>query len=239
MNDPSPLSTAGIQDAVAALLAGKRPSDPVAYRVHIRDAYVFPMIGRWGFEKRFQQEISALSPPQAIVYGKMTRRLKGVGAIVALVGERGLGKTTLAARFAMETAWYCHKESVKPDGPRRFPVVVYRKAARLIARYKPLYADYGSVDTEALLESLDFLCRQQEFLVIDEVHDCDDQKMKMRVLTDLIDRRYAACRDTILIANQTPDDFAASIGDSVLSRLNEHGAILPCSWPTFRTQQHL
>lgn len=236
MSEPHPLNPTVTQDCVKQWLAGKKPTDPVAYRAHIRDTYVFPMIGRWGFEKRFQQEIAVLSPAQEIVYGKMTRRLKSVGAIVALVGERGLGKTTLAARFAIETAWRNHAESIKETGARYMPHVIYKKAAKIITRYKSLYADYGSLESESLLESLDFLCQQQEFLVIDEVHDCDDQKMKTRVLTDLIDRRYAACRDTVLIANQTPDDFAASIGDSVLSRLNENGAILPCSWASFRTQ---
>lgn len=236
MNEPAPLSELGISEALGAMLAGKRPSDPAAYRKHILESYIFPMIERWGFDKRSQEEHANWHAEQETVYRKMKRRLTGCGAIVVLTGERGLGKTTLAARFAIETAWANHAESLKDSRPRNFPHVVYRKAARLIARYKPLYADYGTTETDALLESLDFLCQQQEFLVIDEVHDCDDQKMKTRVLTDLIDRRYAACRDTILIANQTPEDFAASIGDSVLSRLNEHGAILPCAWPSYRIQ---
>ncbi len=86
------------------------------------------------------------------------------------------------------------------------------------------------------MESLENLCQNQEFLIIDEVHDCGDMKFTNKVLTDLIDRRYSACRDTVLIANQTGADFAASIGDSILSRLNEHGAILECKWPSYRTQ---
>lgn len=70
--------------------------------------------------------------------------------------------------------------------------------------------------------------------VIDELHECDDQKMKDRVLTDILDRRYSANTDTVLISNQTAEDFQATTSDSVLSRLAQHGAIVPCEWESFR-----
>ena len=105
----------------------------------------------------------------------------------------------------------------------------------MLQRYKPLYSDFGSVDTEGLMNELDFMCQQQEFLCIDELHDCDDMKAKTRLLTDIVDRRYSRCRDTILIANQKPAEFIASTGDSIISRLTEHGCIIPCDWPSYRT----
>lgn len=203
------------------------------YKQHIRDTVIFPMIERWGFESRFHHE-QDMPPKQAAMYRKVAGLLKNRGAIVALIGPRGLGKTTIAAQLAIDEAWRNYRSSIRESGPPHHGHVIYRKAAKLITRYKSLFSDYGSIDTEPLLESLDYLCRHQELLVIDELHDCDDQKMKLRVMTDLIDRRYSMERDTILISNQTPDDFAATIGDSILSRLNEHGAILSCSWSSFR-----
>lgn len=234
MSEPQPLPD--IQEAVRTMLAGRKPTDPAIYRKYILDSQILPSISRWGFDSRFQQEQSAMHPKQAQTFARMKEHLTGRGAIVALVGPRGLGKTTLAAQFAIETAWRNYEEAGKDAGPRVIQHVIYKKCAKLIARYKSLYADSGSIETEQLLESLEHLCREQEFLVIDEVHDCDDQKMKLRVLTDLIDRRYSNCRDTVLIANQTGEDFAATIGDSILSRLGEHGAILQCSWPSYRTK---
>lgn len=203
------------------------------YKAHIRDTVIFPMIERWGFESRFHQE-HGMPPKQGAMYLRVCDMLEGRGAIIALIGPRGLGKTTIAAQIAIDEAWRNYLSSIRESGAPHYGHVIYRKAAKLIARYKPLFADFGSVETESLLESLDYLCRHQELLVIDELHDCDEQRMKLRVLTDLIDRRYSMQRDTILIANQTAQDFAATIGDSILSRLNEHGAILECSWPSFR-----
>lgn len=233
MTDPQPIPD--LTEMVSKLLTGKKATDPGVYRKHIFETQVLPSIARWGFDSRFQQEQPKMHPKQQNTFAAMRSHLTGRGAIVALVGERGLGKTTLCAQFAIEKAWRNYEESMKEAGqPVVIQHVIYKKCAKLIARYKSLYADSGSIETEVLLESMDRLCRDQEFLVIDEVHDCDDQKMKLRVLTDLIDRRYSNCRDTVLIANQTGQDFAATIGDSILSRLGEHGAILACNWPSYR-----
>ena len=50
----------------------------------------------------------------------------------------------------------------------------------------------------------------------------------------MIYKRYGAMKDTILISNQTPDVFQKAIGSSILSRLQETGAIIQCDWPSFR-----
>lgn len=227
-------SLADLPAYVESVLAKAKAVPQTEYYRHIFDTKICEAVHNWGFKDRFmfQQEMDG---SQLKTYEQMKSKLRGVGAIVALVGERGLGKTTMVAQFAIEKAWSNYHNTMSETGPKVIQHVIYRKCARVISRYKPLYADYGSTDTETLEDSLRYLCEQQEFLCIDEVHDCDDQKMKMRVLTDLVDRRYACNRDTILIANQTPDDFAATIGDSILSRLGEHGAILSCKWDSFRT----
>lgn len=210
------------------------------YKQHIRETVIFPMIERWGFESRFHCDRTSPETglecvgKQKAMLDKVRGLLRGRGAIIALIGPRGLGKTTIASQLAIDEAWRNYRSTIRESGPPHHRHVIYRKAAKLISRYKSLFADFGSTETEALLESLDYLCRHQELLVIDELHDCDDQKMKLRVLTDLIDRRYSCQRDTVLIANQTAQDFAASVGDSILSRLNEHGAILECFWKSWR-----
>lgn len=232
----TPSATEGLDTAVAAMLARIKPASADEIRAHTLKTDILPTVERWGFDRRFLHEETNMHPRQRLTFDLMRQHMTGRGAIVALVGERGLGKTTICAQFAIETAWRNHEEARKAFGAPLIQSVIYRKAAKIIGRYKPLYADFGSIETAALFDSLDYLCRQQEFLVIDEVHDCEDMKFKHKILTDLIDRRYSTCRDTILIANQTGADFAASIGDSILSRLNEHGCILACSWPSYRVQ---
>jgi hypothetical protein len=36
--------------------------------------------------------------------------------------------------------------------------------------------------------------------------------------------------------NQTAKEFAESCGDSIISRLSEHGCIINCDWPSYRVQ---
>lgn len=233
MNEPQPVSDQ--LPSFLSRLAGIAPRTPEEIRTHLIKTEIMPTIGRWGFDARFQREIT-MPIKQERVFRAVCERMIGKGAIVAIIGERGMGKTSIAAQFAIHTAKRNSAEKMKECDPRRIESVIYRKCAKIVARYKPLFGDFGSIETDSLMESLDYLCRKQEYLVIDEVHDCEEMKMRNRVLTDLIDRRYSCCRDTILIANQSSADFAATIGDSILSRLNEHGCIIECKWPSFRIQ---
>lgn len=190
---------------------------------------VIPRILEGGFDRRF---IPGLEMPtkQKWAYDQMKGKLKGVGAIVALVGVRGSGKTHMTAELAKERA---ANEELSPSGRQ----VIYRRMTALVTKYKALYADFGSIDSDVALDSRDAICRNPELLVIDEIHESDDQKLKNRILTDLVDRRYAGLKDTILISNQSPEEFQRTTSDSILSRLGQHGMIIPCKWPTFRTPQ--
>jgi DNA replication protein DnaC len=191
---------------------------------------VLPFVVRSGIGKRFHGRITEWSEPkQYEVLSRLYSRCTGQGAIFALVGPRGTGKTTICGQLIACVAG----NSARPEWQR---IVPYRKMTDLISRFKPLYADFGSIDTETLMEARTAYC-SMPLAIIDELHECDDQKMKDRVLTDILDRRYSAKTDTVLISNQTPEDFQATTSDSVLSRLAQHGAIIPCEWRSFRTPQ--
>lgn len=232
--DPEIPATASLTEAVSALLDGKTASPQAEWDAYLRKTEIWPSLDRWGFGPRFRQLLT-LSGPQAKTLVAVQKKMQRVGAIVALVGQRGTGKTSIAARLAYEQAMTNASESRRlTEGPREISSVIYRKATDLLSRYKPLYGDFGSIDIEALTESRRFLCQEQEFLIIDELHECEESKFKNRVLADILDRRYAAKRDTILIANQTPDEFQKSTADSIISRLSEHGCIIPCNWDSFR-----
>jgi DNA replication protein DnaC len=232
MEPPTPLLINPDSAEIENLLRFK-PMTDAEFRAYVKKETIFPTLGRWGFDKRFHIE-QEMPDAQRAVFLDVLSMCKGVGAIVALVGPRGLGKTTITAQIAIRQAWSNYQRSLNEPAPLPYAHVVYYKTAWLVSRYKPLYADYGSVETNSLQDGLDYLCRDQELLVIDELHDCDDQKMKLRVLTDLVDRRYAALRDTILISNQTAEEFSETAGGSIISRLGEHGAIIECRWESFR-----
>lgn len=192
---------------------------------------ILPNLRATQLPPRFHFEVTNWTEPKQRKVLQMCQSLFcGKGAIVALVGERGLGKTTIAGQLIWERAW---NEALEPWA-RRPP---YRKLSDLIALYKPLYADFGSIETEVLMERRNGFCSLHPLVIIDELHECDDQKLKDRVLTDLLDRRYSNQNDTLLITNQTPAEFKATTNDSVLSRLSEHGSIIECKWQSFREKK--
>ena len=188
---------------------------------------ILPSIQDSRLPARFHKEVEWTEPKQQAVYEVCRDMMTGKGAIVALVGERGLGKTTIAAQLIIDRA---KNETLEPWA-RRPP---YRKMTDLIAKLKAIYADFGSIQTEELMEWRDGFCKLHPLVIIDELPECDDMKLKDRVLTDILDRRYANNNDTLLITNQTPQEFKSTTNDSILSRLSEHGRIIECKWASFR-----
>ena len=97
------------------------------------------------------------------------------------------------------------------------------------------YGDFGTTQMEQLENYRDFLTKKLRLLIIDELHEvADDSKHKDRILADLLDARYAANMDTLLISNQTQKEFSETTNPSIISRLNEHGGIITCAWKSFR-----
>lgn len=235
MNDSSPL---GIEAAFAGLLSRSKVMTPEEESLWQWRKEVVPRLAACGFDQRFHRELS-LNGPQAAARAQCDALLIGCGAIVALVGIRGTGKTSIATAIAIERIRYWINWHGQPERELRGPVPRaiprYFKAATLVGRYKSLHADYGSIDGPQLQESFERMPQDCGLLVIDEWHECDDQKMRDRVLVDLIDRFYSACKDVLIISNQEPRDFATKTNASILSRLDEHGKIISCKWKSFRT----
>lgn len=209
-------------------------------RAHILQAEIFPRLRAMGWGDRFLRELSGEwgCAEQRKKFDRCRELCRGVGAVVALVGPRGVGKTTIAFQLALERAWQDRQSLFdKAAGLREattWRTTPYRKLTDLLARYKALYADFGTMDPVALAESRDRLCSEESLAVFDEIHECEGLKAAPRLLTDIIDRRYLAKKDTLLITNQTAQEFSDTIGDSIYSRLTEHGAILKCEWPSWR-----
>lgn len=193
------------------------------------DNEVSPRLRDVQLPERFRHEITNWNcKPQQRTFDLCRRLLTGKGAIVALIGVRGTGKTSIAAQLIIERA------KAYFERPQQWPAP-YSKLTDLISRFKPIYADHGSIDGDKVMRQRDAFC-SYPLRVIDEIHECDDQRMKTRVLTDLIDRCYSGLVDTLIISNQTQKEFEASTSDSVISRINEHGRIIECTWESHRTK---
>lgn len=138
------------------------------------------------------------------------------GGMYALVGVRGAGKTHLACALVHE---FC----------RLGKSAVYHRTMDIFLDIKRTF-DKGNGSQADVVERY----AKPKLLVLDEIQVRSDTEWEDVILTDLIDRRYAAMKSTLMIANLTPKDFCQRIGSSVTSRLTETGGIIVCDWPSFR-----
>ena len=139
------------------------------------------------------------------------------GMLVALLGERGTGKTQLAACLIRE--WI--RSYVKP--------AMYVRAMDIFMAIKRSYRG----DAASEQDEVDRFIRPR-LLVIDEAHERGETDWEDRMLTYIVDVRYGDLKDTVLISNSTPADFKDTIGLSIYSRLIETGGVVVCDWPSFR-----
>lgn len=155
--------------------------------------------------------------------------LIGTGFLAALIGPRGTGKTQLAAELIVESCKprpNIHVASVGQVFPAK-----YMTALQL---FLSLRATYRDKDGDSEMDVLDKLTTRYGLVVIDEVQERGNTDFEDRMLTHIVDRRYANLGDTLLISNLTADQFALAVGPSVVSRANEAGGIIVCDWPSFR-----
>jgi DNA replication protein DnaC len=235
--EPKSVSTVvpEVMSALEAFASRARLSSAAELRAYYLRTEVLPRLEHWGFEKRFRHELTDWQcREQVATFQVCQMKLTGVGAVVALIGKRGTGKTTIASQIALARAWKEQQEGLA-GGPKAgtLHTVAYRKVTSLVRRLKPLYANFGAIDIESVTESLKHLC-EVEVLVIDEMHDLSELAVREAMLIDLIDRRYAACRDTLIISNQTEEEWDTQTPISIQSRIQEHGCILKCEWNSWR-----
>lgn len=233
MSEPIHTGELGIVEAVAKLLSGIEPKSDAEMRGYNFRTYIAPKLEMFGFEERYRKDglcdgLDERCELQRQKLAKLTNVIQGKGSIVALVGPRGTGKTYIVSQFVIDRLWSEH-------GTARCTWSHYAKLTTLVGRLKAFYGDMGTIETEKLEQYRTFLTKILDLLIIDEIHEvAEDSKHKDRILTDLLDTRYAAKKDTILISNQSAEEFSRTTNPSIISRLNEHGGIIPCAWQSFR-----
>lgn len=137
-------------------------------------------------------------------------RLVDEPAQVAIVGDRGRGKTWLA----------CAAVNAFCDVGRR---AAYR-------RTKQFFADLSTA-AWADKEKVRAAYASPQLLVLDEVQVRDaDREWQDNELTDLVDRRYARDRSTVLLANLEPAELWTNLGASIQRRVIETGGVFPTPW---------
>lgn len=144
------------------------------------------------------------------------------GYLVALLGTRGTGKTQIAVSTIRE----CCEAGYRSK---------YVKALDLFRDIRSAFTpvkrgDAGESEADAIQRWINV-----DLLVIDEVHQRGGTEWEQNAFINLLDQRYDRRACTILLANQSPADFSAAMGDSIVSRIHETGQVFVCSWPSYRT----
>ena len=183
---------------------------------HLRqhDDVVLTLWQHSGIRARHKVKVKSKSLEWTKCLDRLNKRV-GCGALVALVGARGTGKSQLAVELIRAS---CSVEKR----------AVYTTAMDIFIDLRDAYKLQES-ERAVLLRF-----QSPPLLVIDEAQERGETPWEDRMLTALIDYRYSQKRDTILISNLKRAEFEASMGASVISRMVEVGGVIECNWPSFR-----
>lgn len=151
------------------------------------------------------------------------------GGWVLLLGDRGTGKSQMAADFGFRLA----DEGLLRHSPERISYTNdvklqhYTTVLELFSEEKNSWHDRASVSPL-------HIAAQHQYLVLDEAQERSDTAWEDANLSVLLDRRYRNMLRTVLISNLDVAGAKAKLPASVWSRLTETGAIVHCDWPSFR-----
>jgi DNA replication protein DnaC len=158
-------------------------------------------------------------PREEGAWGAAWERLRprlGRGCIIPITGTRGSGKTQLAVAAVREVCG-------------RGAYAIYTKAMAIFLDIREAMSVKGQSEKEAIKAFT-----SPRLLVIDAMEVRGETEFENRVLDYIIDLRYDAGLDTILISNQTKQEFTKSLGPSIISRIHESGELIECVWDSFR-----
>jgi len=155
------------------------------------------------------------------------------GGFVALVGNRGTGKTQIAAEITR--AGMFPPVSRKKWGGDFCTVIserksIYRRAIDIFLDLRDASKNHTKRSEKQVLAEL----TDCGLLVIDEYQERGESEWENRILRNLIDKRYAEHRATIIIANLSRKQLFEGLGESVIDRARENGKSIECNWESFR-----
>jgi DNA replication protein DnaC len=213
-----------IQEAPDGQCAADHPKSPA------RPLYVLESSG-WGdkyipeIELRGEEWLEALETARPII---------ATGGIIAMVGNRGPGKTQMAAEIARGGDWKgdkaTHTRGENVLITHRTKTALYMRAMDVFLELRHASKNHVKSSEKEVLERLAAV----GLLVIDEFQERSESEWENRIVKNLIDKRYANSRPTIIIANLTRKELFATLGESVIDRATENGKSIEFNWPSFR-----
>lgn len=193
-----------------------------------REAYVERLLARVGVPPRFADATLANYQPTTERAEKVHAACRRYvetwperfekGSSLILSGDVGTGKTHLACAIAKALV-NKHQASAH-----------YTTVLRAIQRVRSTYGQ-GAGETEQ--DVLDHLS-SVDLLILDEVGMQSGSNHEHNTLFEILNRRYENVLPTIVISNLGIKELVDAIGDRLVDRLKEHGAVLAFKWESHR-----
>lgn len=209
--------------ALDALIEAAPEVVPIAKPVH------GPSVSMKGWDSRHTGFNDPTGEEWLQTFAEASESVRSCG-LVALIGDRGTGKTQMAAMIAREGDW--PSDDGKWNGHRNV-----RDHTALYTRAMDIFLDLrDSNKRDSKTSEKEVLGRLAEvgLLVIDEFQERGESEWENRVLTNLIDKRYGSEKPTIIIANYDRSQLSAALSPSIKDRMHENGRSFLCKWGSFR-----
>jgi len=146
-------------------------------------------------------------------------RLKD-GASLVLTGGPGTGKTHLACAVANAVM------------ERHLATVAFGTVATMLRHIKDTYRRDSDRSEQDAIDDL----TRPELLVLDEVGVQVGSEHEKLLMFEVLNARYQECRPTILISNLSAAELETFLGQRVMDRYRECGAVLAFDWGSHRGQ---
>lgn len=134
------------------------------------------------------------------------------GCLLALVGNRGTGKTQMGACAIDQSCWSGRS-------------ALYVEAGPMFMQIRDSFKDGGEGEHKTYSRFI-----APKLLVIDQMEERKHSEHEDRMLFSILNRRYADELDTILVSNETASAFLAGLGPSIASRMAQTGEVIVCDW---------
>lgn len=188
-----------------------------------------PSVTMKGWDARHLKLSEPTGDEWLATFDQARKAVKDCG-LVALIGDRGTGKTQMAANIAQAGGWPC--DDGKWNGHRNI-----RDHTALYVRAMDIFLDLrDSNKKDSKTSEKEVLGRLVEvgLLVIDEFQERGESEWENRVLTNLIDKRYAAEKPTLIIANYDRQQLSNALSPSIKDRMHENGRSFLFTWGSYR-----